>query len=114
MHPFEYRDLMKAFVSGQINTDEFEARYFEAFQEEDTDWGYRIFEVLQTVVEAVDSYSADCSPEDEDIYTITEATLRKEVNSSLAKLEQILKDYPKDYTNVELHNLRGLTASRTE
>lgn len=97
MHPSVYKDLMYAFLEDKISVDEFQTIYFVAVKNDKSVWVEPVHQAIQGVFSSLDAYCEDCTPEEEDAFTITEPTLRKEVAEAVENLDTFLREYTGSY-----------------
>ena len=90
MFVYKYKALMEDFINNVIAIEEFERDYLSTFKNETVIMGNTVFEILNSVFEAVDCYWHECLPGQETAFEISEQQLKKEVADALAKLNNIL------------------------
>ena len=83
----DYVRLIRAFVEGQLDVDEFETRYMRKFQADETFWPDAVFQILNTLFLDVDAYYPD--PEIRGPLEIDEEELRRRAAAALAALRQL-------------------------
>lgn len=93
MFIYKYKALMEGFINMDISVEDFERDYLYSFKNETEIMEDTIFEVLNTVFEAVDCYWCECLPGQETAFEISEQQLRKEVSNALVKLSVLLKNH---------------------
>ncbi|MBF6547026.1 colicin immunity domain-containing protein [Nocardia brasiliensis] len=54
-----YEDILRRFISGEIDAPRFESEYLTAFKSENTRFGPPVFDVLDALFADVDDYVAD-------------------------------------------------------
>jgi hypothetical protein len=82
----KYKRMIEAFLRNEISAQEFEAQYIDTFLAESRDMNDSLFQILDTLFWAVDSYSPDCIPGQETAFIISEKRLREEAREALARL----------------------------
>jgi hypothetical protein len=90
MSPKDYRKLIYDFLENKISVDAFEAQYLANFKAEPVGMDSFLFEVLETLFEAVDSYWHECLPENETVFMISEKSLRQEATTALRVIDRYL------------------------
>lgn len=90
MRPTEYKSLIEDFLEGKISAQEFERSYLSKFKNEPGGMDHALYEILQELFSAVDSYSPNATSKDKDPFTTSEETLKEEARSSLRRLKRYL------------------------
>jgi hypothetical protein len=82
-----YTDLIRAYLSGQIDAENLAAEFNARFVNEPANsFDEEPFWLLEKVFESIEAYSPLWTPEEENKYRITEPTLRKELQTELSAL----------------------------
>lgn len=79
-------NLINAFLSAELNAEEFAVRYDHAFRFDWTDMDKQLFSILQDLWEDTECYSPLWLPEEIGPYNITADTLRSEALKALNEL----------------------------
>ncbi len=88
MTPTDYQKLIQAFLDRQLPVEEFESRYLAAVKAEPGGMDPVLYEIVEDLFGAVDTYSPECSSGEETPVVISEASLRREAREALDRLEQ--------------------------
>ena len=81
-----YIELIRAFVEGRLPVAEFEQRYLRAFKDEPAGMEPRVFAVLNQLFTDVDAYTPGLAEDEEDAFSLSEASLRRQAELALAEL----------------------------
>jgi hypothetical protein len=84
-----YSSLLRAYLDGQLSTEEFERRYLDAFKSEAEGMSAELFSILDGLFSDVDSYSSECPTGQETSFVISEPMLRRQVALALARIERL-------------------------
>lgn len=90
MDPNVYRTLIASYLSNQIPTETFRARFNEAFQSEPIGMDRELFFILNPLWASLEAYSPRARAENESLILISEATLRKDTQDVLDRLDRHL------------------------
>ncbi len=100
----KYKRLLESFLDQQISVAEFETAYLKAVKTDPADISNELYQILQELFWAVDSYSPECQIwsvtltsanqilskiEAETAFTISEQKLRQVTQQTLSKLNDI-------------------------
>ena len=89
----EYKSLLKSFLDKTLSVEEFEIKYLVAIKKEGEKMNPQLYDILQELFWAVDSYWPDCSPDEETLFMISLDTLRQVVEKTLLQLDQFYLEY---------------------
>ncbi len=87
-----YLALIDRFLGGSITVEEFEKTFLTSFKAEPASLDNELYEILDKLFGAVDSYWHECELGSETAFEISEVTLREEAADALAQLEQHLSN----------------------
>lgn len=85
-----YQTLINHFLSSSITVEEFEKTFLTSFKAEPASLDSKLFEILDKLFGAVDSYWHECKPGSETAFEISEVALRQEAAYALTQIEQYL------------------------
>ena len=88
----EYRLLLKQYLTGEMNVDEFQATYLDRFKKEEREYPEPLYEILDELFGEVDSYTKDNQLllEQPDFY-LNEKELKEKVAQKVKQLEGLVK-----------------------
>ena len=86
----KYQFLLESFLDEKLSVSDFETRYLAVFKAEPQGMSPDIFKILDQLFADVDAYSPYCSPDQENSFRISEASLRKRASLALKELEKLL------------------------
>ncbi len=85
----KYKRLLESFLDQQISVAEFETAYLKAVKTDPADISDKLYQILQELFWAVDSYSPECQVWTETAFMISEQKLRQVTRQTLSKLNDI-------------------------
>jgi hypothetical protein len=89
----EYKSMLKSFLDKRLSVEEFETKYLIAMKEEAGNLNPQLYDILQELFWAVDSYWPDCSFDEETPFMISLDTLRQIAGKVLLQLDQFSLEY---------------------
>ncbi|MDM8528268.1 colicin immunity domain-containing protein [Anaerolineales bacterium HSG24] len=89
----DYESMLRAFLDKTLSVEEFETKYLVAVKKETGKMNPQLYDILQELFWAVDSYWPDCSPDEETPFIISLDTLRQAVEKTLLQLDQFYLEY---------------------
>jgi hypothetical protein len=89
-----YEPLIEGFVRGRIPVREFQERYVDAWLAEPGGKGERLYDILQDLFGAAETYWPEATPETESWYRTSEETLRKDAAATLERLRALRARVP--------------------
>lgn len=85
-----YAVLLRSFIDGRLDADEFELLYLRMYKFDPSDWPPELFDVLDTLFGDVDAYCSDDELR-QDVGGLNAAELRQSARLAFSRLEQLAR-----------------------